>query len=464
MATSNHSKVDLAKVKKDLIERIRKIDASNDSQTVRTKNYERAARTARSKLFEDGRKSQRNRLALSSYGRYLSDVRKALRAEGWKHHTLLANIEKYSKAYPELADLLASLNTKDSETRRKSHTKLLSTTRNLSKGKDEARYRTAYGLFKGIKLDHEVLSHLAMSSLDKDDISSAAKEALEKKKTNSLTFNTHEIQRVISRNIYAETFGNRAVALGLACGRRPVEILCQGQFKLAGEFELRFTGHAKKRGGIDYANESQIYTLIPANEFLKALKEFRKMEPVKALEQYQELPEAQRNVEINRRTAKTLNTAAKRLLKGEERMFKDTRAIWARSVFDNHYKTDKKWKKVDEDIFWREMLGHKEDDTQAHYKHIKLVNTAIKEEPEDEKPEQMEAGERVKILEVVGTMEAVTKRKALAKINSFVLEAIKTEPETTITQTFITKGLGANRKAIKDYIEILETNYPETIG
>ena len=36
------------------------------------------------------------------------------------------------------------------------------------------------------------------------------------------------------------------------------------------------------------------------------------------------------NTEVNRRVAKTLNTVAKRVLGSEARVFKDSRALWAR--------------------------------------------------------------------------------------------------------------------------------------
>ena len=38
------------------------------------------------------------------------------------------------------------------------------------------------------------------------------------------------------------------------------------------------------------------------------------------------------NTEVNRRTAKTLNTLTKRIFEDETRVFKDSRAIWARVV------------------------------------------------------------------------------------------------------------------------------------
>lgn len=465
MADNNHKKVDLAKIKKELMDFIMEVDSNDDTkQTDRTKQYARAAQRVRSALYEDGRKAVRNRLALSSYGRYLSDVKKAARQGlGW-HHSLTKSVEKLTLMAPELERELQNLLCEDAEMRRKAHTDLMTTIKGLMKGKGGRQYRELFTVSKNLKLDHEVVRQLAMNAIEKEEIRENAKDALAEKKGNSVWVNSNQIKRLIARNLHSEVFSHRAVALALCCGRRPVELLYQAEFKVIGDFTINFTGHAKKREGVDSVVESEIYTLIPAEEFVKAFDDFRQLEPVKALDKYQDMPAAQRNVEINRRTAKTLNTAAKRLLENEERMFKDTRAIWARMVYDLHFSTDDKWKSIDEDVFWREMLGHDENETQMHYKHIKLSHEELPEEPEEEGGAQVSTEERVKVLEVIGLMEAVSKRKALTKINDFVMASVKEESELVITQTFITKGLGANRKAIKDYLEILATNHPEIIG
>lgn len=470
MAQSNHQKVDRAKIKREMIETILEIDSNKDlKQTDRTKLYARVAQKVKSALYEDGRKAERNRLTGKSYERYMSDMKKAGRELlGW-HHTLEATVAKLVREAPELKDLAESCIDENSEARRHNHGELMKALKATPSKKRGDKFRKIYDIANGMKLDHDVVTRLVIHRSDKEILTSRDKEALEEKKSNVVVINTNKIKSIISRNLYAEAFSHRAVALALASGRRPIEILYQGEFKVAGDFVVTFTGHAKKREFIDKGAESDIYTLIPAADFVKALEAFRKMEPVKALEQYKDMPAAERNVEINRRTAKTLNMAAKRLLGDSDRMFKDTRAIWARMVYEAHFRTDPKWLKVDEDLFWKAMLGHDEAQTQMHYKHIKLDHAEIEDEPEEESRPEIDPGERLKILEVLGGMESLAKaeglsRKAMDKINGFVLATVKEKPETTITQSLIFKGTGANRQAIKKYMRILDLNYPQIIG
>ena len=465
MAENNRRKVQKSALIESLIEDIKKID-SDDSlkQTVRTKMYERAAKKLRNRMYEDGRRSDKTVLTLQSYRRYLSDVRKALRAENWQHHSLSKNLVKLAKKYPALESEIIVLESLDSESRRKKHTELLAKTKELLKSTKESIYRDAYSEFKALNLDHYVLRFLAMQAIEADQIAEMDKDSLEAKKTNVITINYHWIIRTINELLGSSMFSYRAVGLALASGRRSVEVLYQGEFEATGEHTVSFSGHAKKRGGADYEKASSIYTLIPAEQFCEELKLFRSMEPVKALEKYDDLPETQRNVEINRRTAKTLNTATKKAFDNDDRMFKETRAIWARIVYEQHFKQDKQWAKVDEDIFWREMLGHKEDDTQEHYKYVKLDDTEL---PKHEEPVFVNAkGENIRVsrLKKLAKLPEISKRKALVKINDFVISRINEDAETEITQTLISKGLGANRAAIKDYLKLVDEHHKDMMS
>lgn len=98
---------------------------------------------------------------------------------------------------------------------------------------------------------------------------------------------------------------------------------------------------------------------------------------IEAWDELRSLPEVAElqgmdNSDVNRRTAKTLNTLTKRIFNNDERVFKDSRAIWARLVFELHFSRDQRWKKVTEDVFWREMLGHEDMDTQRSYRAFKI--------------------------------------------------------------------------------------------
>ena len=445
---------------KELIETIKKIDSDEGKQQfIRTKEYMRAAQKLRSRLYEDGRRSDSTKVGLMTYRRYLSDVRKAVRAENWKHHSLPKTVAKFALKFPDFAKRLEKLLVLNAEDMRKAHTELCQYAQKQYKATGERKYREAYHAFKDMKLDHDVLRHLAMQDMEKADIAEQDQEALTKKKSNVLTFNHDWLMDGINRLIESPYFGDCALGLALASGRRAVEILYQGRFKATGEYKIVFTGQAKKQGGVDSRFKMNIYTLIPAKEFCQAMDEFRKRKPVEALKQYDELPETERNIQINRRTAKTLSEAAKKFFKDEARMFKESRAIWARIVYEKHFKSDKMWKDKDEDLFWKAMLGHDDVETQQHYKYIKIDYTPA---PEEEKPVYTnEHGENLRIKKLMRLAKdfRIANRAALARINEFVMARINEKPEEVFTQSMISRELGANRTAIKDYMSIVDGKY-----
>lgn len=466
MSGESRRKLDKQLLIDELINAVSKTD--NDErlqQFERTKYYQRAAQKLRSRMYEDGRRSDDTKLSLMSYRRYLSDVRKALRGLGWKHHSLPKVVDRLSRKYPEFKKELHKLISQDSEKMRRTHTELCQSVKAQYKATREKKYRDAYDEFKKMYLDHDVLRHLAMQPTDKDDIADADKAALEAKKTSTISINYNWIIARINELTNSSQFGQQALGLALACGRRSVEILYQGRFKANGEYTVEFSGQAKERGGADHDSKFTIYTLIPAKDFCQKLKAFRQLEPVAALKQYDELPETQRNTEINRRTAKTLNTATKQVFDDKKAMFKWSRAIWARIVYTLHFEKDEQWKNTDEDIFWREMLGHDRDDTQQHYKYVKLSFDDIEDDFSSELEYANKHGENIRVKRLMRMAKdyRVANRKALVKINEYLMKAINDEPTASFTRSSVARALGSNRKAINEYFEMIEDSYGEML-
>ena len=462
MSGESRRKINKQQLIDELVEAVKKIDNDDSLQQFqRTKLYQRAAQKLRSRMYEDGRRSEENKLSLMSYRRYLSDVRKALRSLGWKHHSLPKVVDRLARKHPDFKKALHKLVSQDAEKMRRSHTELCQAAKAQYKATRSSKFRDAYDDFKTMYLDHDILRHLAMQPADKDDIADADKEALERKKTNTIATNYHWVIARINELTNSSLFGHQALGLALACGRRSVEILYQGRFKPVGENTVEFSGQAKERGGADYKTKYTIYTLIPAQDFCEKLKAFRKLEPVAALKQYDELPETQRNTEINRRTAKTLNTATKAVFGDDKAMFKWSRAIWARVVYTLHFEKDKQWQNTDEDIFWREMLGHDRDDTQQHYKYVKLSFEPIDDNYADEPEYTNKHGENIRVKRLLRLAKdyRVANRKALVKINEHLMQAINDEPTAKFTRSSVARALGSNRKAINEYFELIESSY-----
>ncbi|MGA7205936.1 MAG: protelomerase family protein, partial [Specibacter sp.] len=214
--------------------------------------------------------------------------------------------------------------------------------------------------------------------------------------------------------------------------------LALGRFKKVGEFELEFSGQAKRRGGVDYSSSYRIYSLIPADQVLAAVDRLRALPEVLELQHLD-------NTEINRRVAKTLNTTAKRVFGGEGWVFKDSRAIWARIVFETHFTRDARWKTVNETVFWREMLGHEDMDTQESYKAFKISYTnEAPAEPVSKYASRLEALEALD--------EQAAGGVASQRIHSWVKKAVAASPDVLISQKAISVNVGSHRQAIKDYL------------
>jgi hypothetical protein len=231
----------------------------------------------------------------------------------------------------------------------------------------------------------------------------------------------------------------------MATGRRAVEVLKQGRFKKVGEFELEFSGQAKERMGVDYSSSYRIYTLLSADMVLDAIKRLRELPAVIDLQD-------KNNTEVNRRTAKTLNTLTKRIFGDESRVFKDSRAIWARVVFEAHFKHDKRWRKVNEEVFWREMLGHEDMDTQESYKQFKIDYT----EPAHESAEAGKPVSRLEALQALDSHPSIQGRESMEKIHSWVKATVKAEPAAKIIQRSIAVNVGSYRPIIQEYLKLAE--------
>jgi len=156
------------------------------------------------------------------------------------------------------------------------------------------------------------------------------------------------------------------------------------------------------------------------------------------------------NTEVNRRVAKTLNTLAKRVFGNQERVFKDSRALWARVVFELHFARDPRWAKVNETVFWREMLGHEDMDTQESYKAFKIDYTA----PAKPAASASKYGSRLEALEALDEHEQIAGREALQKIHRWVKETVKAAPDARISQKAIATNVGSYRPVIKEYLDL----------
>lgn len=445
MSGESRRKVDLAELIEWLLSEIKEIDADAElARKEKTKRLTRLARSFKSKLHDDKRRKDSERIAVTTFRRYMTQARKAVTAQNWRHHSFDQQIERLASRYPAYASKLQALGTlADISAIRMAHRELLDQIRN-----DD----DAYEDIRAMKLDHEIMRHLTLSSAQKSTLAEEASEVLEERAVNTVEINYHWLMEKVYELLsnrerlvdgeYRGYFSYLSLGLALATGRRAIEVLKTGRITKVGEYEVEFSGQAKKRGGVDYSEAYHIYTLVKADLVIEAWEELRSLPEASELQSLD-------NSDVNRRTAKTLNTLTKRILNDDARVFKDSRAIWARLVFELHFARDKRWKKVTEDVFWREMLGHEDMDTQRSYRAFKINY----DEPEQDDTEH-EHGSRLEALRALDGSEQLEKSDAMARVHAWVKSQIEKEPDAKITQSLISRELGVYRPAIKSYLEL----------
>lgn len=446
---ATRQKVKLRDIIEELLEGIRAIDANAElARGEKTKRIARLAEKVKTKLYEDRRRKPDAKLQASTYRRYLTTIRTAITAENWRHHSVEETAQRLSRRFPRWAEQLQGLaELTDITPLRLAHKDLLAEIR-------RAGDADAYEAVREMKLDHEIMRHLTLPAVTKVELASEAAEVLETKATNTVTLNYHQLMAQITELLtaqqligdqYGQYFSHLALGLALATGRRQIEILKLGRFEKVGEFELEFTGQAKQRQGVDYSHSYRIYSLIKADLVLEAFARLRAMPEVAELQ-------ALDNTEANRRVAKTLNTVVKRVLGDEARVFKDSRAIWARIVFETHFTTEARWKTVNETVFWREMLGHEDLDTQESYKQFKIDYS----QPEQPAETASRYASRLEGLKALDDHPGIAGRTGMVKIHEWVKATIAATPEARISQKAITTNVGSYRPNIKEYLAIAE--------
>lgn len=430
-------KVVLGDIIKWMIEEVERIDNDeNLSRADKTQRIGRLAKRIKNKLYEDGRKAPEDKLKPSSYRRYLTRLRNAVQAQNWRHHAIEETCRRMAKRHPEYTpELHAMAEMTDIVPLRLAYKALKD---KIKRDGNEAAYIDV----KAMKIDHEIMRHLNLPSVTRDQMADQAASRLEEKALNTIDIGYNWYVTTAVEMLSSSTFSHLALGVAMATGRRAFEVLTQGRFKKVGEFELEFSGQAKQRLGVDYNSSYRIYTLVAADVVLEAIDRLRSIPEGSSLQ-------GMDATEVNRRTAKTLNVLAKRVFNDETRVFKDTRAIWARIMFETHFKHDARWAKKSAEVFWREMLGHEDLETQESYKQFKIHY-------EDEQPKAAahKFASRLEGLKALDTHPKIKGRPGLERIHEWVKSAIEADPHAKIHQRAISVNVGSYRPNIKEYLEI----------
>ncbi|HBB4487926.1 TPA: protelomerase [Citrobacter freundii] len=431
------SKVKIGELINSLVNEVESIDASDRTQSEKTKRIKAAATRYKNALFNDKRKFRgkglQKRITANTFNAYMSRARK--RFDDKLHHSFDKNIHKLSEKYPLYSEEISSWLSMPAATIRQHMSALQSKLKsimplaeelsNLKLGvksseakliklakkypdwsfaisdltsenwKDSRDY--LYKLFQQgsslledlsqLKVNHEVLYHLQLSPAERTSIQQRWADVLRDKKRNVVIIDyptyMQSIYDILNSPTALFSLNTRsgmaplAFALAAVSGRRMIEIMFQGEFKVSGKYTVDFSGQAKKRSE-DKEVSRKIYTLCEAKLFVELLNELRSCRAASdfddVIKGYGENDTRSENGRINAILAKAFNPWVKSFFGDDRRVYKDSRAIYARIAYEMFFRVDPRWKNVDEDVFFMEILGHDDENTQLHYKQFKLAN------------------------------------------------------------------------------------------
>lgn len=433
----------IGKIISDLVADVDAIEASDIPQGDKTRKYKAAATRVKNALFLDKRKFRGNglkkRITANTYNSYMTRIRKQF--DERLHHHFTSSIEKLAAKYPAYSAELQSWQSMPAAGIRQAYGNLQSQLKEImplaemlsgmkfgpasekkltrlakkypawsiylnalasqdwkqTEGEMHAAFQQGTRLLNdlnGLKINHEILYHLQLSAAERSSIQQRWGEVLSEKKRSTVLLDYPKYMQAVTEQIYKafepslitqrKDMAPLAFALAAVSGRRLIEVMVQGEFEVAGKYEVIFYGQAKKRTGEDKGRK--IYVLCDPNLFVQRLNELRSCPAAADFDEIRSLlnDDSYRaaNVRIASILGNTFNQHAKLFFGDDRRTFKDTRAIYARITYEAFFRYDPRWKNVDEDVFFSEILGHDDENTQLHYKQFKLHNFSRSWRPE----------------------------------------------------------------------------------
>lgn len=491
-----NQKLQLHKLINQLINNVDSVEKSDIPQGQKTAKYKALATKFKNALFNDRRKFRGkgldNRITLKTYSNYLSRTRKLF--DNKIHHSFTNEIKKLLKKYAtsEYAELFQIwLDEKPSQIRiqlLELQTKLKNGIILIDKYKPNSKNTALIKKFpewaksikngtliddvkigedllndlSKIKINHEIMYHLTMDQNERAAIKIKSDESLKNKKRNTVTIDykiyLNAIYEILSRpditfnDESRKTIAPLAFALAAVSGRRMIEIILTGQFKKIGKYKILFSGQVKKRTENENF-EREIYTLIDSNLFIKKINLLRSLPALHNIDELisdnEESGRLIRNdkIVINSVFSRHLNYFTKNFFNDIRRVYKDSRAIYARIVYEKYFKSDPRWANVDEDVFFAEILGHDDDETQLHYKQFKLDNFDPKYIPVEQENQRL-----IALQELDDDMPGLARFDAAVKIHNWVKEQVTANPEANITTYSIRKTLTTKPTTVAKYL------------
>ncbi|MIY14534.1 protelomerase [Salmonella enterica subsp. enterica] len=502
----------------NLVTKVDEIERSDIPQGDKTRKFKSLASKVKNSLYMDKRKYRgnglKNRITANTYNTYMTRIRKQF--DDRLHHNFAQTISRLAERYPVYADELNSwLDAPAAEIRQKLGAlqnrlkEIMPLAEALSSIKAGPLSVKKYGrlvqkypewaLYIGslgtddwksaqeeiyqafqqgerllddlgsLKVNHEILYHLQLSSAERASIQKRWDEVLgEKKRSTVLIDYPSYMQRVIDiitpeftpTGTSRASLAPMAFALAAVSGRRMIEIMVQGEFEAVGRYQVKFYGQAKKRTGEDSGRT--IYTLCDAALFVARLEQLRNAPAAADFDDIMGPGDdsyRSANARINTILAAPFNAFAKDFFGDERRVFKDTRAIYARIAYEAWFRYDARWQNVDEDVFFSEILGHDDENTQLHYKQFKLHNFS-----RSWRPGKGQENSRLAALQQLdGEMPGFARGDAGVRLHNAVKLLVEETPNAVINTNVLRKA-GFNPLLVKRYLDFAAGALGQTVG
>jgi integrase len=489
-----------------LVNDAKEIDNSDLAQKVKTQSFKRLATKFINQIYGDSRKRESDKIAPTTARRYLTRARTAIKEFTGIHHRFAVEVERMAKKYPGHADMLGKMLELAPDDTRKAKKGLLeslldakeilssvedldfskSTVKNnvvklankhpaysdviLTLNNSDIQYskrilvqtlREAQQLYddvSSLKVDHELIVNLAMDKSDKDLMAKKSNKKLGIKKNTKVYVDypryINQVTEILQRkpeSFYGDTknIAPLVFALCAATGRRPVEILLTGNLTVSNKNTLLFTGQAKKRDG-DEDVERLIYSLVDSNVITSAFAVLRSSPTVKSLISGEAKADDYRdeNSRLSGKISPHLSEFTKKFFIDNRRVFKDTRGIYGRICYQRWYLADRRWKNKDENIFFAELFGHADVNSQSHYMPYQLSNFTA-----DYEPNIAAVNKRWEMLcELDEDMPSLARLDAGVELHDAVKTMVLDNQAIELTQTMLATKTKKFRGTIKNYL------------
>jgi len=389
-----------------------------------------------------------HKLASSTYVSYLTDYRNAILDLNQKGLNTDKDINRIQKLYKDID--LSLLNANMPKLRENLE---------ILKTKYRDTNQGLYAQLHKLRIEH----HAFYSMRPKIDVVRRVKsknaDNLITKHTVQKVVNKARIDQILNELDNSDHWVDLTIFIAMASGRRAIEILKTGSFKKSKRNHVFFEGQAKTKTRDD-AGSFIIPSLVSPKKLIDAHKKLKAIldKEVFCDKSLNDLT----NDEINGATAGRLNNKVKAIFDGDEFVFKDLRALYAKQVSAKYHDP----KKESLAVFYSSILGHSEKDiaTQLSYQGLVVSDEEIELAKIEHTTDEKNYGESdQKTLKHIKSFDKeIEERKGLAemRIHEFVKKTLRKDPDTIITKTFLGKpkamgGLGASRPAIKKYLNLV---------